>query len=89
MASGGVDGSYLAECRSGPVDSRAGAGFDLRRRPQSEGHEFNKKYKDFTGGDPSSQYVYPGYVLIDVWQRPSKRAKTTDHRTGGGRNWKK
>jgi branched-chain amino acid transport system substrate-binding protein len=40
--------------------------------------EFNKKYKEITGGDPSSQYVYPGYVLIDVWAKAVERAKTTD-----------
>ena len=31
-----------------------------------------------TGGDPSSQYVYPGYVLIDVWAKAVERAKSTD-----------
>src|SRR5713226_3157023 len=40
--------------------------------------EFNKKYKEVTGGDPSSQYVYPGYVLIDVWAKAVERAKSTD-----------
>ena len=40
--------------------------------------EFNKTYKQVTGGDPSSQYVYPGYVLIDVWAKAVARAKSTD-----------
>jgi len=40
--------------------------------------EFNKKYKEVTGGDPSSQYVYPGYVLIDVWAKAVERAKSTE-----------
>ena len=31
-----------------------------------------------TGGDPSSQYVYPGYVMIDVWAKAVERAKTTE-----------
>ena len=31
-----------------------------------------------SGGDPSSQYVYPGYVLIDVWSKAVERAGTTD-----------
>jgi branched-chain amino acid transport system substrate-binding protein len=46
--------------------------------PNPKVGEFNKKYKDVTGGDPSSQYVYPGYVLIDVWAKAVERAKTTD-----------
>jgi len=46
--------------------------------PNPKVAEFNKKYKDVTGGDPSSQYVYPGYVLIDVWAKAVERAKSTD-----------
>lgn len=46
--------------------------------PNPKVNEFNKKYKDVTGGDPSSQYVYPGYVLIDVWAKAVERAKTTE-----------
>ncbi|WP_338821614.1 ABC transporter substrate-binding protein [Bradyrhizobium septentrionale] len=46
--------------------------------PNPKVNEFNKKYKEVTGGDPSSQYVYPGYVLIDVWAKAVERAKTTD-----------
>jgi branched-chain amino acid transport system substrate-binding protein len=46
--------------------------------PNPAVNEFNKKYKEFTGSDPSSQYVYPGYVLIDVWAKAVERAKTTD-----------
>lgn len=40
--------------------------------------EFNTKYKDATGGDPSSQYVFPGYVMIDVWAKAVERAGSTD-----------
>ncbi|MGY3453965.1 ABC transporter substrate-binding protein [Bradyrhizobium sp. USDA 4353] len=46
--------------------------------PNPKVNEFNKKYKESTGGDPSSQYVYPGYVMIDVWAKAVERAKTTD-----------
>jgi branched-chain amino acid transport system substrate-binding protein len=40
--------------------------------------EFNKTYKAFTGSDPSSQYTYPGYVLVDLWAKAVERAKSTD-----------
>ena len=46
--------------------------------PNPEVNTFNAKYKAATGGDPSSQYVYPGYVLIDVWAKAVERAKSTD-----------
>jgi branched-chain amino acid transport system substrate-binding protein len=46
--------------------------------PNPAVNEFNKKYKEVTGGDPSSQYVYPGYVLIEVWSKAVERAGTTD-----------
>lgn len=46
--------------------------------PNPAVNEFNAKYKAVTGGDPSSQYVYPGYVLIDVWAKAVERAGTTD-----------
>jgi len=46
--------------------------------PNPKVNEFNAKYKQVTGGDPSSQYVYPGYVLIDVWAKAVERAKSID-----------
>ena len=46
--------------------------------PNPKVTEFNKTYKAATGGDPSSQYVYPGYVMIDVWAKAVERAKSTD-----------
>ncbi|MBL8906255.1 MAG: ABC transporter substrate-binding protein [Rhizobiales bacterium] len=46
--------------------------------PNPAVNDFNKKYKETTGSDPSSQYVYPGYVLIDVWAKAVERAKSTD-----------
>ena len=46
--------------------------------PNPDVTAFNAKYKATTGGDPSSQYVYPGYVMIDVWAKAVERAKSTD-----------
>jgi branched-chain amino acid transport system substrate-binding protein len=46
--------------------------------PNPKVTEFNKKYTEVTGGPPSSQYVYPGYVLIDVWAKAIQRAGSTD-----------
>lgn len=46
--------------------------------PNPDVTAFNAKYKEATGGDPSTQYVYPGYVLIDVWAKAVERAGTTD-----------
>ena len=39
---------------------------------------FARSWKAKTGQDPSSQYVYPGYVMIDVWAKAVERAKSTD-----------
>jgi branched-chain amino acid transport system substrate-binding protein len=46
--------------------------------PNPDVTKFNATYKAATGGDPSSQYVYPGYVMIDIWAKAVERAKTTD-----------
>jgi branched-chain amino acid transport system substrate-binding protein len=46
--------------------------------PNPKVNEFNAKYKEVTGGDPSSQYVYPGYVMVDVWAKAVERAGTTE-----------
>ncbi|MGV8986987.1 MAG: ABC transporter substrate-binding protein [Cypionkella sp.] len=46
--------------------------------PNPDVTAFNAKYKAATGGDPSSQYVYPGYVMIDVWAKAVERAGTVD-----------
>lgn len=40
--------------------------------------KFNATYKAKTGADPSSQYVFPGYVMVDVWAKAVERAGTTD-----------
>lgn len=46
--------------------------------PNPDVTAFNATYKEATGGDPSTQYVYPGYVLIDVWAKAVERAGTTE-----------
>lgn len=46
--------------------------------PNPEVNAFNAKYKEATGGDPSTQYTYPGYVMIDVWAKAVERAGTTE-----------
>ncbi len=46
--------------------------------PNPKVNEFNATYKAATGSDPSSQYVYPGYVMIDVWAKAVERAGTTE-----------
>ncbi|RWN18163.1 MAG: ABC transporter substrate-binding protein [Mesorhizobium sp.] len=40
--------------------------------------KFNATYKAKTGADPSSQYVFPGYVMVDVWAKAVERAGTAD-----------
>ncbi|NGM46073.1 ABC transporter substrate-binding protein [Rhodobacter sp. SGA-6-6] len=46
--------------------------------PNAEVNAFNAKYKEVTGGDPATQYTYPGYVMIDVWAKAVERAGTTE-----------
>lgn len=46
--------------------------------PNPEVKKFNEVFKAKTGSDPSSQYVYPGYVMIDVWAKAVERAGTTE-----------
>ncbi len=46
--------------------------------PNPDVNKFNATYKQVTGGDPSSQYVYPGYVMVDLWAKAVERAKTTE-----------
>ena len=49
--------------------------------PNPDVTTFNAKYKEATGGDPSTQYVYPGYVMIDVWAKAVEPAGTTEAAT--------
>lgn len=46
--------------------------------PNADVTKFNAKYKEATGADPSTQYAYPGYVMIDVWAKAVERAGTTE-----------
>ncbi len=46
--------------------------------PNPDVTAFNAKYKETTGGAPSTQYTYPGYVMIDVWAKAVERAGTTE-----------
>jgi len=46
--------------------------------PNPKVTEFNKRYAEVTGAPPSSQYVYPGYVLIEVWAKAVQAAGSTD-----------
>lgn len=75
----GMDGSYWLSAvpdLSGFIVPVQGSIYGDDPNPKVQ--EFNKKYKEATGGDPSSQYVYPGYVLIDVWAKAVERAGSTD-----------
>jgi branched-chain amino acid transport system substrate-binding protein len=46
--------------------------------PNPKVEEFNKKFNVKYGARPSSQYTYPGYILIDLWAKAVKRANTVD-----------
>ena len=46
--------------------------------PRPEVEAFNVAFEEVTGGRPSSQYTYPGYVLIDLWAKAVERAGTTE-----------
>jgi len=75
----GVDGSYWLKAVPDlsnffvPVQSSI-YGDD----PNPKVTEFNKRYTEVTGAPPSSQYVYPGYVLIEVWAKAVQAAGSTD-----------
>jgi branched-chain amino acid transport system substrate-binding protein len=46
--------------------------------PNPAVEEFNQAFEARWGERPSSQYTYPGYVMIEVWARAVERAGTTD-----------
>ncbi|MBS3978223.1 MAG: ABC transporter substrate-binding protein [Rhodobacteraceae bacterium] len=46
--------------------------------PNPEVTAFNTKFKEVTGAYPSTQYTYPGYVMIDLWAKAVERAGTTE-----------
>ncbi len=74
-----VDGSYWLESVPGlenfyvPVQ-----GSIYGDDPNPAVTAFNEAYAERTGAGPSSQYTYPGYVLIDVWAKAVERAGTID-----------
>lgn len=46
--------------------------------PNPKVEEFNSKFNKKYGTRPSSQYAYPGYMLIDLWAKAVERAKKVD-----------
>ena len=46
--------------------------------PNPDVTKFNAAYKTKTGAEPSTQYVYPGYVMVDMWAKAVERAGTTE-----------
>lgn len=74
-----VDGSYWLDATpdlSGFVVPVQGSIYGDDPRPEVEA--FNVAYEKATGARPSSQYAYPGYVLIDLWAKAVERAGTID-----------
>jgi branched-chain amino acid transport system substrate-binding protein len=74
-----VDGSYWLDSVPGlsnfvlPVQ-----GSIYGDDPNPKVEEFNKVFERKYGARPSSTYVYPGYVLMDVWAKAVERAKSVD-----------
>ncbi|WP_372886069.1 ABC transporter substrate-binding protein [Shimia sp.] len=74
-----VDGSYWLDAvpnLSGFVLPVQGSIYGDDPRPEVEG--FNAAYEAATGARPSSQYAYPGYVLVDLWAKAVERAGSVD-----------
>lgn len=75
----GVDGSYWMDAVPGlsefyiPVQ-----GSIYGDDPNPAVQEFNAAFAARFGAGPSSQYAYPGYVMIDVWAKAVERAGTTE-----------
>ena len=46
--------------------------------PRPAVEAFNKKYAAKFGSRPSSQYTYPGYVMIEMWAKAVRKAGTFD-----------
>lgn len=46
--------------------------------PNAKVEEFNRTYEAQTGARPSSQYAYPGYIMVDLWAKAVQRAGTLD-----------
>ncbi|MEQ8344002.1 MAG: ABC transporter substrate-binding protein [Sneathiellaceae bacterium] len=74
-----LDGSYWLDAvpdLSGFVVPVQGSIYGDDPDPAVE--KFNKVYEAKWGERPSSQYAYPGYVMVDVWAKAVERAGTTD-----------
>lgn len=75
----GVDGSYWMDAVPGlsefyiPVQ-----GSIYGDDPDPAVEAFNVAFEERFGARPSSQYAYPGYVMIDVWAKAVERAGTTE-----------
>ncbi|MFC3229471.1 ABC transporter substrate-binding protein [Marinibaculum pumilum] len=74
------DGNYWLDAVGGELSNFAvpvqGSIYGDDPNPKVE--EFNKKFEAKYGVRPSSQYAYPGYVLIEVWAKAVERAGTTE-----------
>jgi branched-chain amino acid transport system substrate-binding protein len=46
--------------------------------PDPAAEAFNQAFEEQHGVRPSSQYAYPGYVMIDVWAKAVERSGTTE-----------
>lgn len=74
-----VDGSYWLEAvpdLSGFVLPVQGSIYGDDPRDGVEA--FNKSYEAATGARPANQYVYPGYILVDLWAKAVERAGSLD-----------
>lgn len=75
----GVDGSYWMDAVPGLSDFYIPVqGSIYGDDPDPAVEEFNQRFAERFGERPSSQYTYPGYVMIDVWSKAVERAGTTD-----------
>ncbi|TIM48547.1 MAG: ABC transporter substrate-binding protein, partial [Mesorhizobium sp.] len=71
----GVDGSYWLSAVSDLTNFYVPVqGSIYGDDPNPAVLKFNASYKEKTGADPSSQYVFPGYVMVDVWAKAVERA---------------
>lgn len=74
-----VDGSYWLDA----VPNLSGFALPVQGSiygddPRSDVERFNTAYEAATGARPSSQYAYPGYILVDLWAKAVERAGTLD-----------
>jgi branched-chain amino acid transport system substrate-binding protein len=75
----GVDGSYWMDSVPGLSDFYIPVqGSIYGDDPDPAVEIFNQEFEGRFGVRPSSQYAYPGYVMIDVWAKAVERAGTTE-----------